>query len=67
MPRFDLSLLELRDYHPQVAEPADFDEFWRYTLAEARRATGCARRLGWSVGWAEPPDEPASTLCLMRP
>jgi len=37
MPRFDLSLPELRDYHPQVAEPADFDEFWRNTLAEARR------------------------------
>ncbi|MBG6215201.1 cephalosporin-C deacetylase-like acetyl esterase [Cryobacterium sp. CAN_C3] len=36
MPRFYLSIPELRDYHPQVAEPADFDEFWRSTLAEAR-------------------------------
>ena len=37
MPRFDLSLPELREYRPQVAEPADFDDFWRSTLAEARR------------------------------
>ena len=37
MPRFDLSLTELRNYRPQIAEPADFDEFWRNTLAEARR------------------------------
>ncbi len=37
MPRFDLSLPELREYHPQVAEPADFDDFWRRTLAESRR------------------------------
>jgi cephalosporin-C deacetylase len=36
MPRFDLSLPELWDYHPPVTEPADFDEFWRSTLAEAR-------------------------------
>ncbi len=37
MPRFDLSLPELREYRPRVSEPADFDEFWRETLAEARR------------------------------
>ena len=37
MPRFDLSLPELREYRPQVAEPADFDDFWRSTLAESRR------------------------------
>jgi cephalosporin-C deacetylase len=36
MPRFDLSLAELRDYLPTVAEPHDFDEFWTRTLAEAR-------------------------------
>jgi cephalosporin-C deacetylase len=36
MPRFDLSLAELRDYLPTVAEPHDFDEFWARTLAEAR-------------------------------
>jgi cephalosporin-C deacetylase len=36
MPRFDLSLPELRDYRPEIAEPADFDEFWSNTLDEAR-------------------------------
>ena len=36
MPRLDLSLDELRAYRPEVAEPADFDEFWALTLAEAR-------------------------------
>ncbi|TDB77180.1 acetylxylan esterase [Micromonospora sp. KC723] len=35
MPRFDLPLDELRQYAPTVTEPADFDEFWRDTLAEA--------------------------------
>ena len=24
----DLPLAELRDYAPEVAEPADFDDFW---------------------------------------
>ncbi|NUR72014.1 MAG: prolyl oligopeptidase family serine peptidase [Hamadaea sp.] len=33
---FDLSLESLRDYRPDVAEPADFDEFWAATLKEAR-------------------------------
>jgi len=37
MPRFDLSLPELRAYRPTVAEPDDFDEFWGDTLADARR------------------------------
>jgi cephalosporin-C deacetylase len=36
MPRFDLPLTELRSYRPEVAEPADFDEFWERTLAESR-------------------------------
>lgn len=36
MPRFDLPLDELRTYLPDVAEPADFDEFWARTLAESR-------------------------------
>ncbi len=36
MPRFDLPLEELRDYRPEVAEPADFDAFWARTLAESR-------------------------------
>lgn len=38
MPRFDLSLPELRAYRPEVPEPADFDEFWADTLAAARAA-----------------------------
>ncbi|QAY58923.1 acetylxylan esterase [Microbacterium protaetiae] len=37
MARFDLSATQLRDHHPQVAEPDDFDAFWSGTLAEARR------------------------------
>jgi cephalosporin-C deacetylase len=36
MPRFDLSLDELREYRPDVREPADFDAFWQDTLAESR-------------------------------
>ncbi|MGI9825056.1 acetylxylan esterase [Agromyces sp. Marseille-Q5079] len=36
MPRFDLSPADLRAYRPEVAEPADFDEFWRSTLEESR-------------------------------
>ncbi|MEV4539044.1 acetylxylan esterase [Asanoa sp. NPDC049518] len=38
MPRFDLGLDELRAYRPDIREPADFDEFWAHTLAEARAA-----------------------------
>lgn len=36
MPVVDLSLPELRDYRPEVAEPDDFDAFWASTVAEAR-------------------------------
>jgi cephalosporin-C deacetylase len=36
--RFDLSLDELRSYRPVVREPADFDQFWSSTLAQARGA-----------------------------
>lgn len=36
MPRFDLPAEELRSYRPEVAEPADFDDFWEQTLAESR-------------------------------
>ncbi|WP_428962349.1 acetylxylan esterase [Micromonospora fluostatini] len=32
---FDLPLDQLQRYAPAVAEPADFDEFWRTTLTEA--------------------------------
>ncbi|MEU8185246.1 acetylxylan esterase [Micromonospora sp. NPDC049044] len=38
----DLPEEQLRDYRGVVGEPADFDDFWADTLAEARRA-------GWPV------------------
>ncbi|MCY4466783.1 MAG: acetylxylan esterase [Chloroflexi bacterium] len=37
MPLFDMPLEELRVYKPQRKEPADFDDFWRETLSEARQ------------------------------
>jgi cephalosporin-C deacetylase len=36
VPHSDLPLDLLREYRPDVAEPADFDDFWTSTLAEAR-------------------------------
>ena len=36
MAQTDLSLDELWDYRPVVAEPADFDEFWGAQVADAR-------------------------------
>ena len=35
MALFDLPLEQLREYRPDVPEPADFDEFWKQTLTEA--------------------------------
>jgi cephalosporin-C deacetylase len=32
----DLPLEQLRDYRPPRTEPDDFDDFWSYTLSEAR-------------------------------
>jgi len=37
VPRFDFPVDQLRAYRPEVAEPADFDEFWALTLADSRR------------------------------
>jgi cephalosporin-C deacetylase len=37
MPHFDLPLADLQSYSPAIARPADFDAFWRDTLAEADR------------------------------
>lgn len=34
---FDLPLEQLRVYRPERAEPADFDAFWKQTLAEAQQ------------------------------
>ena len=39
MPLTDLPLEQLENFRPDVAEPHDFDAFWRATLAESR-ATG---------------------------
>ncbi len=36
MPFFDFPLEQLQTYRPQRCEPADFDQFWRSTLDEAR-------------------------------
>ena len=36
MALFDLPLAELEKYRPQVAEPSDFDDFWKRTIDEAR-------------------------------
>lgn len=38
MALFDLPLDQLRQYAPAVDEPADFDEFWATTLAQAAAA-----------------------------
>ncbi|WP_156722005.1 acetylxylan esterase [Streptomyces apocyni] len=35
MALFDLPLEQLRGYRPDLPEPADFDQFWEKTLAEA--------------------------------
>ncbi|QWT24717.1 acetylxylan esterase [Subtercola sp. PAMC28395] len=35
MPLSDLALADLRAFRPTVREPADFDDFWSRTLAEA--------------------------------
>lgn len=40
MPHYDLPLAELEQYRPDIREPADFDEFWERTIAEARSAGG---------------------------
>ena len=36
MAMYDLPVEEMRSYRPEVAEPADFDQFWSSTLAETR-------------------------------
>ncbi|CAN5297833.1 acetylxylan esterase [soil metagenome] len=36
MAQTDLPLEALREYMPEVAQPADFDDFWSRTLAESR-------------------------------
>lgn len=43
MTQFDLPLHELQNYAPAIAEPADFDVFWRRTLDDAHRHPLAAR------------------------
>ncbi|WP_345751123.1 acetylxylan esterase [Microbacterium rhizophilus] len=43
MALYDLPLEALREYRPDVAEPADFDAFWEATLAETRAAAWAPR------------------------
>lgn len=43
MAQYDMSLNELQRYAPEPAEPVDFDEFWRKTLAETRQYDLAAR------------------------
>lgn len=42
MPLTDMPLEQLRSYRPEIAEPADFDDFWTETLREAREAARTA-------------------------
>ena len=43
MPLFDYDYEKLVAYKPEVKEPADFDRFWKETLAEASRRSVDAR------------------------
>ncbi|WP_435127361.1 acetylxylan esterase [Actinacidiphila sp. bgisy144] len=38
-----MPLADLRAYRPEISEPADFDDFWRQTLAESRALARPAR------------------------
>jgi cephalosporin-C deacetylase len=49
----DLSIDDLREYRPTVAEPADFDSFWRDTIAEARAAGGAVTVTPFDAGLTE--------------
>jgi cephalosporin-C deacetylase len=50
---FDLPVDQLRAYKPTVAEPADFDEFWTATIAEARAFGGTATVTPFDAGLSE--------------
>jgi cephalosporin-C deacetylase len=62
MPQFDLPLDQLVDYAPDLPEPADFEAFWKNTLAEAAGRdisavftpvdTGLALIESWDVTYA---------------
>ena len=44
MALFDLPLDELRNYRPELDQPADFDEFWKAKLDEGMREFAHRRR-----------------------
>jgi len=52
MPMFDFPLEQLKTYYPPREEPADFDQFWAATLAEARQHPLNARFERVDVGLA---------------
>jgi len=60
MPLTDLPLAQLRAFNPAVREPADFDAFWRETLAESRSA---AERAGATASRV-PADTPITELIV---
>ncbi len=55
MPHFDLPLAQLREYHAEHEAPADFDDFWRTTLAESR-----------ALGWEPRVEEVDNGLAIVR-
>lgn len=52
MPLFDLSPSELERYRPELTAPADFDAFWRETLADAEARAWDARFEPFDAGLA---------------
>ena len=50
---FDLPLAELEAFLPEREEPADFDEFWASTLAEARALVTPPRFMRFDAGYSE--------------
>ena len=56
MPLTDMPLDELRTFRPDVAEPADFDDFWARTLAESRALAAPPLR--------EPADTPITAVIV---
>lgn len=45
MPLTDLPIEQLREFRPEIAEPADFDRFWAETIAESRAIGGPIERV----------------------
>lgn len=60
MPLTDLPLDQLRAYQPDVREPADFEAFWRETIAEARSAAADSG----ATATLRPADTPVTELVV---